>query len=55
MKKLYSLLIALFAVSFTFANNLITVVNNNGSWKSKSTWNLNRIPKDGDTVVIPHG
>ncbi len=55
MKKLYSLLIALFAVSFTFANNLITVVNNNGSWKSKSTWNLNRIPKDGDTVVIPMG
>ncbi|HMU45295.1 MAG TPA: T9SS type A sorting domain-containing protein [Chitinophagaceae bacterium] len=55
MKHLYTLLSFIFIVSFTSANPVITVVNNNGKWKTNSTWDLNRKPKDGDTVIIPAG
>jgi G8 domain len=55
MKKLYSVILVIFTVSFTFANPVINATANNGNWKSTSTWNLNRVPKDGDTVVIPAG
>src|SRR6266513_3964441 len=55
MKKLYSVLIVIFAASFTFANPVINSIASNGNWKNSSTWNLGRIPANGDTVVIPAG
>src|ERR1043166_3416641 len=53
MKKLYSIVFVIFTVSFTYANPVITAVS--GNWKNSTTWNLNRVPTDGDTVVIPAG
>jgi hypothetical protein len=55
MKKLYILIFFLFNFLFSFAAPVITVVNSNGSWRTASTWDLNREPVDGDTVVIPAG
>lgn len=56
MKKIYTLSIALLVFSLiTFANPIITADNNAGKWKTNSTWDLNRKPKDGDTVIIPEG
>jgi hypothetical protein len=54
MKKLYLIILVIFTASFTFANPVINVTAN-GLWKNNSTWDLHRIPKDGDTVVIPAG
>jgi hypothetical protein len=53
MKKLYSVVLVIFTVSSAFANPVITAVS--GDWENNSTWNLNRVPKDGDTIVIPAG
>jgi hypothetical protein len=55
MKKLYSVIIVILTVTFTFANPVINSITANGNWKNSSTWNLSRVPADGDTVVIPTG
>jgi hypothetical protein len=55
MKKLYSVFIVIFTVTFTFANPVINSIDVNGNWKNSSTWNLGRIPANGDTVIIPVG
>jgi hypothetical protein len=55
MKKLYFSIFFLSSFLFSFAAPVITVVNNNGSWRTGSTWDLDRQPVDGDTVVIPAG
>ncbi|NJO24884.1 MAG: hypothetical protein HC867_02470 [Bacteroidia bacterium] len=55
MKKLYLTLISILIVFFSLANPVITADKNNGKWRSNSTWDLNRKPQDGDTVVIPVG
>lgn len=55
MKKLYSLIVLSFIAVFTFANPVINAVASNGNWKNSSTWNLSRVPVDGDTVIIPAG
>lgn len=54
MKKLYLTLLFFSIITFSFANAVITDLVN-GNWKNNSTWSLNRIPADGDTVVIPAG
>ncbi|HEY0732382.1 MAG TPA: hypothetical protein VGD33_08180, partial [Chitinophagaceae bacterium] len=53
MKKLLILLFAFSLVSQTFSQNVITAVVNNGRWNQNATWDLNRQPMGGDTVVIP--
>lgn len=55
MKKLYLLILFFSIVSFAFAGPIITGIINNGKWKNNSTWDLNRKPKSGDTIVIPAG
>lgn len=55
MKQLYTTLIFSLLVSVSFANPVISVRNNNGQWKNASTWDLNRLPKNGDTVLIQAG
>jgi hypothetical protein len=55
MKKLYLALLFFFLIIFSFANSVITAAVSNGNWKINSTWNLNRVPANGDTVVIPAG
>jgi len=53
MRKLYLILFILFGSLLSVYSTTITAVQNNGFWNSASTWDLNRIPKSGDTIVIP--
>jgi hypothetical protein len=53
MKHICSLAIALIAFTFVFANPKITFTSSNGNWTSGSSWDLNRVPSNGDTIVIP--
>jgi len=56
MKKIYFTLVLAFSLIFTIAKaTVITATVNNGDWATASTWNLNRAPQSGDTVVIPTG
>lgn len=53
MKLLYSIILLLAVTLFTHASPVIRAVSNNGKWNQSSTWDLNRTPQDGDTVIIP--
>ena len=53
MKHLYFLLIVLFSTHLAADGATITAVQNNGAWNSASTWDLGRIPKSNDTIIIP--
>lgn len=53
MKQVYSTAIALFSFLFSFAAPVNTA--STGVWNSTSTWSLNRLPVDGDTIVVPNG
>jgi hypothetical protein len=54
MKKIYSIAFALLLATISIAAAKITAINN-GQWSNSSTWDLNRVPADGDTVIIPTG
>ena len=54
MKTTFLTLIAVLSLTSSFASQ-ITAVTNNGDWNSNSTWDLGRIPANGDNVVIPTG
>ena len=56
MKKIYFTLVLAFSLIFSIAKaTVITATANNGDWATASTWDLNRTPQSGDTVVIPIG
>jgi len=52
MKPLFTLLIALTAAATALAGSVITAVNN-GNWATAASWDLNRKPQSGDTIIIP--
>lgn len=55
MKQIYSLIAILF-ITFTAAAQtrpVITFTSSLGEWSAASNWDLNRIPDNGDSVVIP--
>src|SRR5687768_6367281 len=54
MKLLITLAFAILSFTTSFAAPVISV-SSNGSYKSFSTWDLGRLPQNGDTVVIPAG
>jgi protein involved in ribonucleotide reduction len=54
MKKFYLFVLSFFVCSLSFASPINDNVNN-GYWKNSTTWDKNRKPKDGDTVIIPAG
>lgn len=54
MKKFYLIVLALAAFNISFSSPVITAITD-GSWNSASTWNLNRLPRVGDTIYIPAG
>jgi hypothetical protein len=54
MKPFFTLLMALVATATASAGSVITAINN-GTWANTSTWDLNRLPQSGDTIVIPGG
>ena len=54
--KQICLLATIFFISVqSFAAPVIRFLGNNNSWLSASSWDLNRLPMNGDTVVIPSG
>ena len=54
--KQICLLATILVISFqSFAAPVIKFLGNNNSWLSASSWDLNRLPMNGDTVVIPTG
>lgn len=56
MKQIYTLAFTLFIVVNTLqARPLNTVIVTTGNWSANSSWSLNRLPEDGDSVVIPVG
>ena len=56
MKNYYPILALVFILSFVSVQAAtITASANNGDWTTASTWNLNRIPQSGDTIIIPAG
>jgi hypothetical protein len=53
MKHIYTTLIILLTSVVACANTITATAN--GSWVNTGTWNLNRLPQNGDSVVIPAG
>lgn len=51
MKHIYTTLIVLFTSIAAFANTITATTSS--LWENTGTWNLNRIPQDGDSIVIP--
>jgi hypothetical protein len=51
MKQIYTSILALLFSITTFATTITAV--NNSVWDVNSTWDLNRIPQSGDSIVIP--
>lgn len=54
MKKFYLIVLSFFIIHFSFAST-ITATLNNGVWNNSNTWNKNRKPQNGDTILIPAG
>ncbi len=54
MKQFYFLILSLFTCTLSFSAPVIEALGN-GQWQATSTWNLNRKPVNGDTIVIPAG
>ena len=56
MKQIYSIIAILF-FSFTAAQARTIITFNSwwGDWSNASNWDLNRVPKNGDSIVIPSG
>jgi hypothetical protein len=52
MNKFYLIVVSALFFNFSFANPVLTA-KQNGSWSNKKTWDKDRTPIDGDTVVIP--
>lgn len=55
MKQIYLAAFSLLLATISIAGPKITAIQNNGIWKNNSTWDLNRKPMNGDTVIIPAG
>lgn len=54
MKKFYTTLLIFFALlSARSEATTITLAVNGGDWTSNATWDLNRTPQAGDTIIIP--
>src|SRR5215213_11610467 len=55
MKQATLIAIALIFSFSSFSAPVIKVSNSNSSWLTTLTWDLGRLPMNGDTVVIPEG
>jgi hypothetical protein len=54
MKKVKLTVVFILIFYSSFAGSM-QAIQNNGQWISNSTWDLNRSPADGDTLIIPAG
>lgn len=56
MKQIYTLIaILLISLSAAQAKTAITFTSWFGDWSTASNWDLNRVPANGDSIVIPQG
>jgi hypothetical protein len=56
MKQIYSIIAILFiSLTTVQARPVITFSNWWGDWSTASNWDLNRLPQNGDSIVIPFG
>jgi hypothetical protein len=56
MKQIYSLITILFiSIAAAQAKTPITFSSSWGDWSAASNWDLNRIPQNGDSIIIPAG
>jgi len=53
MKQFLTLFIALVTAATVTAVPVIKAKKNNVNWNSSSSWDLNRKPQNGDTIIIP--
>jgi hypothetical protein len=51
MKHIYTTIIVLFTTISAFAGTI--TASTNSLWENTTTWNLNRIPQNGDSIIIP--
>jgi len=51
MKHIYTTLIVLLTSIAAFAGTITATTNS--LWENTGTWNLNRIPQNGDSIIIP--
>lgn len=54
MKKFYFLILSIVLFNISFSAPVISATVN-GKWNAESTWDLGRLPKVGDTIIIPSG
>lgn len=54
MKQIYLIAIAVLTFNFSFSAPVIKATST-GNWNAKNSWNLDRTPQNGDTVMIPSG
>jgi hypothetical protein len=55
MNRLFTLILAIAAAATASSAPVIKANSNNGDWATSATWDLNRKPQSGDTIVIPAG
>ncbi|MBC7902678.1 MAG: T9SS type A sorting domain-containing protein [Gemmatimonadaceae bacterium] len=55
MKQIFTLAFLLTISIIASAKTPITLTTWWGNWNANSSWDLNRIPKNGDSVIIPAG
>lgn len=54
MKQFYLLVLSILIINLSYATPITGIINN-GPWKNATTWDKNRKPLNGDTIVIPAG
>lgn len=54
MKQFYFIFLLIFSFHLGYSSP-ITGITNNGQWKNAGTWDKNRKPQNGDTIIIPSG
>lgn len=54
MKQFYLIAFSILSFIFSYATP-ITATQNNAVWRTNNTWDKNRVPQNGDTIVIPSG
>ncbi len=51
MKQVYTLIFGLLVLTASYATTITAVQSNN--WSDMATWDLGRLPNDGDSIIIP--
>ncbi|MFL5740490.1 MAG: T9SS type A sorting domain-containing protein [Flavisolibacter sp.] len=54
MKNLFLITMGFLAFGQSEGAPVITAVASNGLWSTASSWDLNRLPTNGDTIIIPY-